>query len=446
MTLTSYRETLAYIYSYTDLQKKKQPHYVEPHYDLARMEVLLERVGNPHRAFPSLLVAGTKGKGSTVAFAEHMLRAAGYETGLYTSPHLHTFRERIRVTGQMLSEEDVIRLTRTLKPHLAAIEGLTAFEIITAIAFCAFAEARVDIAVLEVGLGGRLDATNVTDPAVAVITPISYDHTQLLGDTLALIAREKAGIIRPGALVISAPQVPEAMTMIEEVCAGRRAELIVVGEEEYLWRPLRTTLREQAFELEGERYSIPLLGRHQLANAVTALAALDGLERRTGLAVPLAARREGLAHTRWPGRLEILGWRPYVVVDSAHNGDSASKLRVALQEFFPGHPVSLIFGASGDHPFADSLRELLPIADRVWVTQAHHPRAALPETLAQTAADLGYQATPSPDVATALAAALAQAGPDDLVCVTGSIFTVADAREACFRREGLPLPPLDPPV
>jgi dihydrofolate synthase/folylpolyglutamate synthase len=220
----------------------------------------------------------------------------------------------------------------------------------------------------------------------------------------------------------------------------------VVGEEEYLWRPLRTTLREQAFELEGERYSIPLLGRHQLANAVTALAALDGLERRTGLAVPLAARREGLAHTRWPGRLEILGWRPYVVVDSAHNGDSASKLRVALQEFFPGHPVSLIFGASGVHPFADSLRELLPIADRVWVTQAHHPRAALPETLAQTAADLGYQATPSPDVATALAAALAQAGPDDLVCVTGSIFTVADAREACFRREGLPLPPLDPPV
>jgi dihydrofolate synthase/folylpolyglutamate synthase len=262
-----YRATLAYIYSYTNYEKRGLPQYTLAHYDLARMERLLERLGNPHRAFKSLLIAGTKGKGSTAAFAESVLRAAGYRTGLYTSPHLHTFRERIQVAGELISEADVMRLTKALRPHFEAVEDLTAFELITALAFYVFAEAEIEVAVLEVGLGGRLDATNVSRPVVAVITPISYDHTQILGDTLTLIAREKAGIIKPGALVVSAPQVPEAMTMIEEVCAGRRAELVVVGDEEYRWQAGRATLRGQSFDVEGERYWIPLLGRHQLATA-----------------------------------------------------------------------------------------------------------------------------------------------------------------------------------
>jgi dihydrofolate synthase/folylpolyglutamate synthase len=266
----------------------------------------------------------------------------------------------------------------------------------------------------------------------------------LLGDTLSLIAREKAGIIRPGALVVSAPQVPEAMTMIEEVCQGRRAELIVVGEDEYRWQPDRATLRGQSFELHGERYRIPLLGRHQLANAITAWAALDGLEKRAGLSAPLSARREGLSNTRWPGRLEILGHTPYVVVDSAHNGDSANKLRHAFQDFFPGHRIILVFGASADHPFGDALEELLPAADRTFVTRSRHPRAAAPDVLNQTVAGLGYQASIVADVPRALDAALERAAPNDLVCCTGSIFTVADAREAWCQRNGLPLPPIDP--
>ena len=165
------------------------------------------RLGNPHKRFPSLLIAGTKGKGSTAAIGESILRQAGYKTGLYTSPHLHSFRERIRLSGQAISEEQVVRLARQLKPYFDDTPDLTAFELITAVAFVAFAEANIDAAVLEVGLGGRLDATNAVDPAVAVITSISYDHTQILGKTLTLIAREKAGIIRPGALVISAPSV-----------------------------------------------------------------------------------------------------------------------------------------------------------------------------------------------------------------------------------------------
>jgi dihydrofolate synthase/folylpolyglutamate synthase len=446
MTDATYRDTLAYIYSYTNYEQRGLPSYTAAHYDLARTEALLARLGHPQRAFQSLLIAGTKGKGSTAAFSESMLRAAGYRTGLYTSPHLHTFRERIQLGGAMISKSDVIRLTQTLEPHLKEIEGLTAFEIITAMAFYAFAEANIQVAVLEVGLGGRLDATNVSHPAVAVITSISYDHTHLLGETLWLIAREKAGIIKPGALVISAPQVPEAMTIIEEVCAGRRAELVVVGEEEYRWESGRATLRGQAFEVDGERYRIPLLGRHQLVNATTALAALDGLEQRTGLPVPLPARQQGLQRTRWPGRLEILGRKPFVVVDSAHNGDSASKLRTALGDFFPGYRVTLVLGASGDHPFAHVLGELLPLAHQVFVTRARHPRAAAPETLAQTVADLGYQASVVASVPDALEAALQSAGPKDLVCIAGSIFTVADARVAWCERNGYPLPPLDPEV
>jgi dihydrofolate synthase/folylpolyglutamate synthase len=440
----NYRDTLAYIYTYTNYERKGLPKYTMTHYDLGRIETLLDRLGNPHREFKSLLIAGTKGKGSTAAFSESMIRAAGYRTGLYISPHLHTFRERIQIGGELISETDVVRLIQELKPHLEAIPGLTAFEVITAMALYAFAEANIQVAVLEVGLGGRLDATNVSDPLVAVITSISYDHTQLLGDTLSLIAREKAGIIRPGALVISAPQVPEAMTIIEEVCTGHRAELVAIGEDEYRWQPARATLHGQHFELHGERYWIPLLGRHQLSNAVTAWAAVDGLEQRAGLSVPLTARREGLRTTRWPGRLEILGHDPYIVVDSAHNGDSASKLRAALQDFFPGRRVILIFGASGDHPFADALRELLPVAHQIFVTRSRHPRAAAPGLLSQTVAALGYQSATALDVPRALDAALENAGPNDLVCVTGSIFTVADAQEAWCRRNGLPMPPLDP--
>jgi len=443
---SAYQSALAYIYSYTNYERLGMPKYTMTYYDLERMRTLLARLGDPQHKFRALLIAGTKGKGSTAAFAESMIRTAGYRTGLYTSPHLHSFRERIKIGGQLITEEEVVRLVEILRPHAESIAGLTAFELITAMAFYAFAGAGVEIAVLEVGLGGRLDATNVVHPAVAVITSISYDHTQLLGDTLWLIAREKAGIIRPGALVISAPQMPEAMTLIEEVCAGRRAELVVVGEGDYRWLRGRATMHGQWFELQGERYWIPLLGRYQIANAVTAWAALDGMEQRTGLVVPLDARRQGLHTTEWPGRLEILNHRPYLVVDSAHNGDSAGKLCQALREFFPGRRVTLVFGASGDHPFRDVLRELLPIATRVLVTRSRHPRAAAPEVLLEAVAQLGYHASVVTPVGEAVAAALQNSDTDDLICVTGSIFTVADAREFWFRRNGLPLPPMDPPV
>ncbi len=444
--MLTYREALLSIFHRTDFERGSQPPYSERVYRLARMEELLSQFDSPHRAYRAVHIAGTKGKGSTAAFAESMLRAAGYRTGLYTSPHLHSFRERIRIGGQLISEEYVVQVLEVLRPHLEDIPGLTAFELITALAFYAFADSGVEVAVLEVGLGGRLDATNVVHPSVAVITSISYDHTQLLGDTLWLIAREKAGIIRPGALVVSAPQVPEAMTLIEEGCAGRRAELIVVGEGDYRWLEGHATMHGQWFELDGKSYWIPLLGRHQIPNAVTAWAALDGMEQRAGLVVPLDARRQGLRSTCWPGRLEILHCHPYLIVDSAHNGDSASKLRQALLDFFPGRKITLVFGASADHPFTDALRELLPVVERTLVTRSRHPRAATPETLLEAATRLGSRASIVTPVEEAVAAALQNSEINDLICVTGSIFTVADAREYWFRRNGLPLPPIDPPV
>jgi len=440
--IKTYIDALTYIYSYVhydplDARKNK--------WNLDRMEGLLARLDAPERKFPSLLIAGTKGKGSTAAVCESILRAAGHKTGLYTSPHLHSFRERIRLGGELIPEEMVVDLTNRLKPYFEATPDLTVFELMTALAFFAFAEARVDVAVLEVGLGGRLDATNAVHPAVAVITSISYDHTQILGETLTLIAREKAGIIRPGALVISAPQVEEAMDMIEEVCQGHRAELVAV-DRDWKWETGATGLEGQTFTADDTTYWLPLLGKHQVVNAVTAMAAIEGLSERVGLEVSPEAVKAGIARVKWLGRTELLNRQPYLLVDSAMNGDSAEKLVTAIDNYFPDGKRVFIFGASSDHPVQDMLAVLLPVADSIYAVAARHPRAEDPERLAAAGAERGQQISPMPDMATALDRALAEVGPNDLVCVTGSLFLVADAREAWKRRQGLSLPPIDPMI
>jgi dihydrofolate synthase/folylpolyglutamate synthase len=445
--IDSYYDALAYIYGHINFERRMMPKYDLDSLDLSRIQTLLVRLDNPHRQFPSLLIAGTKGKGSTAAISESILRAAGYRTGLYISPHLHSFRERIRLSGEMVSELHIAKLVNQLRPHFEAIPGLTVFEMVTALAFVTFAEAEVDVAVLEVGLGGRLDATNVIDPAVAVITSISYDHVQLLGNTLTLIAREKAGIIRPGALVVSAPQVPEAMTIIEEVCEEHGASLVVVGDAQaWHWQVGRVTLNGQAFYVSGQAYWLPLLGAHQVTNAVTAMAAVARFSQRTGLTVPQRAVLEGVRAVEWPGRLEILRRDPYVIIDSAMNEDSAENLRRALTEYLPGREIIFIIGATADHEYTALLKNLLPLSNRVFVTQSRHPRAATPQVLAHTAERLGYEVTIKSTVADALDAALTVAEPREVICVTGSLFCVADAREAWLRRNNLPLPPIDPVI
>lgn len=439
--MLTYEDALDYIYSFTDYEKKSSYRYAPETFDLARVEKLLVSLNNPHQRFKSIHIAGTKGKGSVAAMSESILRAAGYRTGLYTSPHLHTFRERIQVNGRLIPQETVASLTEQLQPLVSQVEGLTTFEIITALGFLYFVERGVEFAVLEVGMGGRLDATNVVNSLVDIITSLSYDHTHILGETLPLIAREKAGIIKSKALVVSAPQVPEAMAVIEEVCREKDAELTVIGRD-WTWEVGEANLEGQWFrvttnELRVTSYElwIPLLGRHQLINATVVVAAIEKLRQR-GINISEASVREGLRQVRWPGRLEILGRRPLVVADCAHNADSAGKLKAALEELFTYGHLILIFGASTDKDIEGMMGELFPLAHQVIVTQARHARATDSCVLHQKALTLRREVMVSDSVDGALSLALETAGPQDLICVTGSIFVVAEAREAWSKKQG----------
>ena len=447
--MLSYRDALAYIYSFTDYEKQHTYRYAPEIFDLNRVVRLLELLGNPHRRFRAVHIAGTKGKGSTSAMIASVLQAAGYRTGLYTSPHLHTFRERIRINGHIIGETELCSLVEQIQPAVAAVPELTTFEIITALGFLYFAQQQVDCAVLEVGMGGRLDATNVVTPQVAIITSLSYDHTHILGNTLAAIAREKAGIIKPHIPVVSAPQPAEAMEVIEEVCTQREAPLTVVRRD-WQWEAVEATLDGQSFYAwpvgsASNRllYRIPLIGPHQLINATNSLAAISIL-REQGVDIPQAAIREGLQEVQWPGRFEVLHREPFVVVDCAHNPDSTRKLRLTLETLLPRRRVFLVFGISADKDLKGMLDALLPITTRMVVTRSRHPRAAAPEDLQAAVAARGEEAALSESVAEALEVALGWAGPDDVVCVTGSTFVAAEAQEAWAARQGLPLPPCDP--
>jgi len=442
----NYSETIAYLYSLTDYEKIRIERYTPETYDLSRVERLLAAMGNPHTRFPAVHIAGTKGKGSAAAMCEACLRAAGYRTGFYISPHMHTFRERIQLAGRKIAREDVITLVEKARPLIERTPDVTYFEAITAIGFLYFARSEVDVAVVEVGLGGRLDATNVLTPEVSIITSLSLEHTYLLGDTLAKIAYEKAGIIKPGIPVVSAPQRAEAIKVLEVTSHERGAPLTVVGRD-WDYEPGPADLDGQVFtvrriagggsELDGE-YWIPLLGRHQLENGTSAIAALDIL-RQQGFRIPVEAVRKGLRNVYWPGRMEILSREPLVVVDGAHNPYSAQVLCQALKEWFPDQRWVLIFGASADKDIAGAMRVLLPISDYVIVTRSDHPRSAAPVELADVVASVGGGAEVSVNMRKSLRRGLAMMDSGNGLLVTGSTHLVADAREewACYT--GAPL-------
>lgn len=479
-----YQTALQYLYGLTDYEKERIVRYDPETLSLSRVQRVLARLGDPHRQFASVHVAGTKGKGSVAAMCASVLRSAGLRTGLYTSPHLHSFRERIQVNGEPIAPETLATLVEGCCPIFDAEPGLTTFEAVTALAFTYFARCAVDFAVVEVGLGGRLDATNVIMPQVSVITSLSFDHTYLLGDTLADIAREKAGIIKPGVPTVCAPQEAEALSVIQEVCAERMAPLALIGRD-WTWQPppslpahavmgdLSQGRMGQSFELHSARdistlqgtYTVSLLGRHQLNNAAVIVAALDLLARG---GVPLHPRylRQGLADVQWPGRFEILRQDPPLVVDCAHNADSVSKLVATLEEWFPGRRWTFILGTSSDKDVPGMLRALAPRLDHLLATQSRHARALPSQKLAQLAqetlpsADAPFaKVTVTSDVASALSLLLhgdeaRRGSPSDpsvaeqrqAICVTGSIFIVADAREAWARYTGRPLPETDAPI
>ncbi len=430
----AYQEALDYLYSFVDYSLTRNFRYAPEKFDLGRMVKFLELLGNPHKSYPVIHIAGTKGKGSTSALVASALQAAGYKVGLYTSPHLMEFTERIQVNGLTISPAELVELVDHIKPFVNQVEKLTTFELTTALGFLDFARKKVDVAVIEVGLGGRLDATNVVDPLVSVITSLSLDHVGVLGDTLEKIAFEKAGIIKPGRPVVLAPQKDGARAVVREVAELRGSDLVEVGRDVHFLAG-EHSLDGQNFQawMEGSPTTVhlrmPLLGLHQVENGVTAFAVLQ-VVRRMGLIIPDQAIQEGFARVQWPCRFEVLCREPLLIVDSAHNRDSALRLRQALDDYLPGTPVTLLFGASDDKDVEGILTELFPRTGKIIATQSVHPRAADPSRLVQIAEQNGCPAEIVVPVEKALSYAFQLAGKNDIILVAGSLFIAAAVRSS----------------
>jgi dihydrofolate synthase/folylpolyglutamate synthase len=409
----TYAQALAHLNAFTDYERMAA-RYSPRTYNLRRMRRLVAALGHPERSFRSLHIAGTKGKGSVAHMAEAILREAGYRTGLYTSPHLVDMRERIRVEGEPVSRRDFVWAMNRMGPHLRRLRP-TYFETMTAAAFLLFARRRVDYAVVEVGLGGRLDATNVIHPAACALTTVDYDHMDKLGRTLGAIAREKAGIVKPGVPVVSSPQRPAALREILKRARPFRPSV----------RDLRRSGTVVEFTVQGAggrayRCRLNALGDHQAVNAATAVALVEA----SGAAAAPGTVRRALGRLRLPGRVEVVGRRPWVVVDAAHNPVAARALAEALRAL-PRRRLVLVFGASADKDFRSMLRALAPGADAAVVTRARSPRAADPEELARHAGSV--PAVVAPDVGRAISVARALARPSDAIVVTGSFYVAGEA-------------------
>jgi len=432
-----YHQAQDYILGFTDYEKIPGIAYTAANYDLRRMEKLLAPLGNPHLGRKTIHIAGTKGKGSTAAMITQVLTTAGFKVGLFTSPHLHTIRERVRIGNSLISETDFASITTELEPVVtmvhqeAAFGQLTTFEILTALVFTHFKKSKADFQVLEVGLGGRLDATNIARGDICIITSLSLDHTEILGTSMAEIAVEKAGIIKPGSIVISSPQIEEVANIIEATCHQQKAALILVGKD-VARHSTGINSEHQSFTVYGRRetydLNIPLLGIHQLENATTAVATLEALGNLS-IQIPASAITTGLRQVNWPGRLQILRHHPIIVLDGAHNAYSMKILVGAVQELFSYEKCHIIFGTSCDKDIPGMALELRSIADQVIITSSNHPRAASSTILVDEFKKYGINITVLASVNEALSLVLDYSRGNDLVLITGSLFVVAEAIE-----------------
>ena len=449
----NYKEALSYIYSFTDYERGSK-YQRDRNENMPRTAALLKLLGNPHRVYTNTLIAGTKGKGSTAAFIERVLREAGIRAGLYTQPDLHTFRERIRVNGHLISEEQVAALIPDIQAAVEQVQASEQFgpfityEIGTALAFYYFVRQRVQHAVVEVGLGGRLDATNLTHPLVSVITSISYDHMEVLGDTLAKIATEKAGIIKTKGTVVTSAQSLEALLAISAIAQQRHAHLMRVGPLEddpaqsgvdsgqlpptsYRYQIQRQSETDQHLtvwtpERKYDDLIIPLLGRHQAENAAAALATLETLRQR-GIQWSEHDLREGFHAVHWPARIEIVGQRPAIIVDGAHNADSMSKLIQTLRSTFSFQRLVIVLGVVRSKDLAGIVHSIADV-DHVILTRMNNPRAVDLDTLEALFAEQAPHVTThkyehSED---AMNFARELANPSDLICATGSLYLAGE--------------------
>lgn len=438
----TYESALNYLNSFIDYEKKSVDFYTRHEFKLDRMFHLLKSLGNPHNKLDCIHVAGSKGKGSTCAMIDSILRAGGYKVGLYTSPHLVSPRERFRINFVPISKEQFTDLVARIQPHIDSVQRKTEgkpsfFEIFTAMAFCYFSEQDVDFVVLEVGLGGRLDATNVIEnPLLSVITPISIDHTKILGDTIPEIAREKAGIIKQNGRVVLAPQTSEAQAVFNEVCSQHNATCHHVENDQIEridWNEegqrVKIAVRRSGGSVPAYELFIPLLGAHQALNAATAVASIKVL-KDAGYTLPIDQVISGLRQTRWPGRMQIIAQNPTVLVDCAHTPASASALREAISEIFDYRKLIAIVSLMGDKDISGFGRELCQIVDHVICTKvSNNPRVAEPDELKQEWKSLVDEIDVVPDVSKALEMGQEAANQNDLICVAGSCYLVGEVLE-----------------
>jgi dihydrofolate synthase / folylpolyglutamate synthase len=420
MKKKAFRESLDYLYG---LEKFGMI------FGLAKIEGILEAIGSPHQALQAIHIGGTNGKGSTAAMMASILEKEGYRVGLYTSPHLIRFTERIKVNGREIEEREVASLTGWMREKIEAAgiaPPFTFFDFTTAMALSYFAEKVVDIAILEVGLGGRLDSTNVIDPLLSIVTNIGRDHEEVLGKGILKVAVEKAGIIKKGRPFITAATQPRVLRLLSEVCREKKAPFYRVGKE---FRYLRAG--GGSFDYEGPNRKLwnvrlNLAGPHQIVNATTALGAMEILED-LGYRVSSKAMMEGLSSVAWPGRLEMVRTSPRVIVDGAHNPAGARALKEALERDFDYRRLILLAGIMKDKEFKSILHTLSPLADHVILTRPHLARAASPAVLMGALGEDRRKAEVIEDFDEAISRGLSMTEEEDLFCITGSLYTVGEA-------------------
>lgn len=441
----TYPESIQYLKSFINYENISAYPYKES-LKLERIKGFLELIDNPQDALKCIHIAGTKGKGSTCAFISYILREAGYKVGLYTSPHLSDFRERVRILrpdhrpkttdhefqGMILQRELTYLVTR-LKPAIEKYNKeskhglLSFFEVYTALAFTYFKEQKVDFAVLETGLGGRLDATNVTDPLVCAITSISYEHTEKLGNTLKKIAMEKAGIIKSkNLIVITAPQEKGVLKVIRKKCQENQAKLYEVGKDILYRKSKNQKLEIKSLFGEYKDLKIRLIGEHQLINAAVAIGIIDAL-RFLKINIDKSSLRKGLYHTVWPGRCEVIAKKPWVVLDGAQNIASVCALKKAIRDNFPYQKLILVLGISSDKDIRGVCSQFSDLADKVILTRANNPRAAKPQILKKYFPHKAPEITDNVNQAKTIARYMAK--KKDLILVTGSLFVVGEFRD-----------------
>lgn len=434
----SYAKSLRYLASLNDFERLRIVRYTSQNFDLDRMRTLLKKLGNPQDQFKSVHIAGTKGKGSTCAMIASMLQACGYKVGLYTSPHLIDVRERITINGEMIHQSDFARIVKLAEPIVERMKPrATYFDVLTAVAFKHFAEHKVDIAVIETGLGGRLDSTNVIKPEVTGITSISKDHMAQLGSTIAKIAEEKAGIFKAGIPAISVQQDPDADAVLKRVAEKNGTTLEVTGQS------IEFSYRFESSRMQGphnrvclttanskfEHLAVPLLGEHQAINCGLALSVIDRLKSR-GFAISDSKAMEGLSKTSVPGRMEMLSQTPRVVCDAAHNAASLDAMLRAIGQHIPYDSMVIIFGCCSDKDVSGMLERIAGGADKVIFTRVNNIRSADPNELAARYVELyGKMAQVAPTLEDALAIANRAVTKEDLITITGSFYLVGEAKK-----------------